>query len=834
MTSYLGDSAYRPILPHQHFGIKSHFDKHNNCCYEKTSSLQLSDSFVDPASGRPLLEKISRAVNVQKPGRVDLVLPKRQTSELTFNGYFKDITSTSVVVRKCNITFFLEDNTIRVYEPKTTNSGYIQGEFLKRSLVLNPVTMKPYTAEDFALGSSITICGRTIFIADADEITRRCQGIDGETTPIPKGRSNWPYQGKSPISVTYSASQVFSPNFGRSSTLSTPPAQHKINNFKRFLQYDGSVLRFFGIWRIDCNDRAMDRNVILYFHLSDNSVEIVHGESRDKILTSRILKRQQVVKEGRAYNCIEHTENLTNITALDFQCGKVVNVLGKRIYLTHADQFTIDWYSKNIPNINQVSAAKYQVPKACLTVPVQHFNGYGSCIDDETGLEDDLDATDDRVELRFRATLFHNRYSESDGDAASVDEDRNFIISFFPGDRSCMVIELPSSASVGGTYLQRGLYRYFESRNQIQVACHKKNSVYSSTNNLNSIAARRFRCSDFACGRVISFESEPISGSNSRCQTIPCGPRSARFVIKEADAFAVEYLRREAIRHKCRLQDTLDVLRSHFIVRSVTPCWVRNQMNFLKRPKLTKKEFRNVLNSIELQPSAFSNRHIDFLFEEYGEIDHVFGHSIFYDDLIDDLVRPQMEENNVATNLDSPVAVLAMIEKIPRLRTRLRQCDVDRKGCITAFDLQIILRQNGIIAPTNLLLICVAPHSIDRNSGGNCPQTFDYNTFCTECMRSAWALPLRQIASKQVQRVEANEQKQAKTDHAYRNAIAPPSSIAAIAGLGPNRTGFSSAPEYHFYRDLLQKTEDANTTAMRNRMLGSKGVSEALTMTKKK
>ena len=133
MTSYLGDSQYRPLTPNQRFDLPSHFDRHESQCYEKRAGQggqSRVGSGVDPATGRSGLDSTSHAFAAGKAQRVDLLLPVRQSSELAFRGYFVDEFHDPLqtrAVRQCNVTFFTADGSLSVYELRTRNSGYTQG-----------------------------------------------------------------------------------------------------------------------------------------------------------------------------------------------------------------------------------------------------------------------------------------------------------------------------------------------------------------------------------------------------------------------------------------------------------------------------------------------------------------------------------------------------------------------------------------------------------------------------------------------------------------------------------------------------------------------------------
>ena len=52
------------------------------------------------------------------------------------------------------VSYFMNDDTIAVFEPPVRNSGFIGGKFLERKLQLKPGTQEPYT---YKVRSSVVI-----------------------------------------------------------------------------------------------------------------------------------------------------------------------------------------------------------------------------------------------------------------------------------------------------------------------------------------------------------------------------------------------------------------------------------------------------------------------------------------------------------------------------------------------------------------------------------------------------------------------------------------------------------------------------------------------------
>ena len=825
MTSYLGDSEYRPTPQHANFALPSHFDMRESQCYEARPRGRNKgfSAAIHPATGRSMFETTSRAYDLAKAEREDILLPVRQTSELNFHGYFVDTCGLSHTIRRCNVTYFVEDGSLRVVEPKTQNSGFDQGEYLKRSFVQNPETNRAFRLEDFVIGKSVNICGTEIQITDADALTRQYVKL-GPAAPIPQSKNLWPYN--SPVSVVDGAGRGNHNTryHGRSAPISS--AMHGQNTPKRFLQFlthDRQVLRFYGVWHPDATDSRADRNVVVLFYLADGTLQIQEGESREEELTKRVLARQRVVKGGSRYNCINQPTDAQYFGPADFECGSDVVIFGKRVSLNATDQYTHSWYQQFHPHLRQVLPQAHNAPVSSRPAPAEHFNGYGPSIDESFSRTDDDDATDDAIVLKFHAKLYLPRHESRTAIGAATtlydmaDADRRFVISFYPNDSSCMVSELQNEVYPGGVFLKKARYRFHETGSSSNVA-------------------RRFRSTDFGQGAVVSFEFEPVSASMAPEKNIPAGPASAKFVLGSADEFTMTYLNKEAEMREHRVQTTLDRLRYHFSTEGMSPAWVRGQLRWLGRAQVTPKEMRRALDFFAVSIHNFSHAALDFIFAEFGKLDQTSGPMLVCDDLVDELVRRKTSQE-IQPTAANPEALLKALQGIRGLRAKFRSYDVEKSGLISVPDVHVVLRQAGVVAPTAAVVLAMQPFvPRGRETRPSTDLKVDYNSFCDACASSTWAPllpgnnPIATAAAPPaaIPQVSSSTAPGHNDFHGPNGELAPPQSIAAIAGMGryPHARD-QTPPEHHFYQDLSRRTEDPFTVSMRNRMLGSSGVSAA-------
>jgi hypothetical protein len=75
--------------------------------------------------------------------------------------------------RRFIVTYYLNNDTVSIFEKFERNSGFIGGKFLERARLKNPATQEYYTAQDFYVGAQVRINRYPFEIIDADEFTKR-------------------------------------------------------------------------------------------------------------------------------------------------------------------------------------------------------------------------------------------------------------------------------------------------------------------------------------------------------------------------------------------------------------------------------------------------------------------------------------------------------------------------------------------------------------------------------------------------------------------------------------------------------------------------------------
>jgi hypothetical protein len=304
-------------------------------------------------------------------------------------------------IRNVEIYFYLENDSVQIYEAVIPNSGLPQGTVLKRGVVMKPDNKQHLTIMDFNVGKDIEIYGRVYHILGCDLTTRELLKSFGfQSIPENKERPK-------DESIMEAARKK-----GRGIDHNKPPslAGNRVETkLKQFLENDKKVLKFYGVWDDSKSKYGSEHEMIIYYFLADDTIEVCKkcapGYSPSFTSTGHsggltiFLRRQKVPKIGFSSNSAE-TKNLSTNKNLefyrpkDFVIGSDIDIYGRKIKLTGCDE-TI---------------------------------------------------------LRFSAKLATDK---------KVDKDRDFVVSFFPVDGSFFIFEQhkQNSGIKEGKYLERGFIR---------------------------------------------------------------------------------------------------------------------------------------------------------------------------------------------------------------------------------------------------------------------------------------------------------------------------------------------------------------------------------------
>merc|ERR1719395_42151 len=286
-------------------------------------------------------------------------------------------------IRNVVITYFLEDGTMQITEPKVENSGiWPQGPFVKRHRIPNAAGGF-WGPQHIKLGTNITIYARTFRVIDADTFTKwfydQAQmdiGVE-EEAPLDNFLETQVWKKESLTKVIGYPADVME---GKEFNELNMGGGRKNKGLKQFLENDRKVLRFYAYWDDTTRYGARMYFTIHYF-LADNTVEINNNYMRNvgrwlcPVFMTRgplELNPSTVIAPGM----IKAPSPI--LMPKDIEIGKTIPVYGRDLFIYDADPSTYAFY-KGYMGIDmqkiEIPEPKYQ---HFMLLPPPHNGTYGS------------------------------------------------------------------------------------------------------------------------------------------------------------------------------------------------------------------------------------------------------------------------------------------------------------------------------------------------------------------------------------------------------------------------------------------------------------------------
>jgi hypothetical protein len=279
-----------PLLPGHRFNDpyqqKYHknqvFHLKSNTCVEKTNLTEEIDPYtisglsaLTSSVTSDRLRTRETTLNESYPR----ILPqwvKHDKKVLKFNCYFNEHINESAFenyrIRKCDIFYYLDDDTIHINELKVENSGIPQGYFVKRHKIeRNPSTQDYITWRDFNLKSEILIYGKRFRICSCDDFTRQFYAENGINLNAPEEIPQYPIDDKYQ-NVDLIANQKKIGDLKEYIEVKLGGG-HPNKILKQFLNNDRKVLNFDIVWYDEKYDKE-EKFYKLHYFLSNGNVSI--------------------------------------------------------------------------------------------------------------------------------------------------------------------------------------------------------------------------------------------------------------------------------------------------------------------------------------------------------------------------------------------------------------------------------------------------------------------------------------------------------------------------------------------------------------------------------
>ncbi|EEY69312.1 uncharacterized protein PITG_05535 [Phytophthora infestans T30-4] len=353
------------------------------------------------------------------------------------------------------VCFYLSDRSISISEPRVTNSGIPQGEFMRRTVVRksgNKSLTYPrenilddfYSPEDFRIGGELRLYGRTFHIVDCDAATRNFYAEAlGETLETPR---MYPDEESSKMSEVEELKNQLRE---RTKAIGASRAEA----MRKFHDLNQKVLRFYASWRDDHPLYPETRYFIVHYYLCDDTVEVIEDRDRNRERGrghfSVLLSRRRLARESGTGNQQQQDDDVATyfITDRDLRCESPDTPTKWQPFRAAQDPQPplassgrgTSGYAVNNNNSSMQGRLVAPIP-----------GGQNHSVVTPLCQYDDLDGK----QLRFRARF----QGLPRGD---MNAQREFVVTYFLEDETLAVFEprVRNSGVLGGRFLDRARFR---------------------------------------------------------------------------------------------------------------------------------------------------------------------------------------------------------------------------------------------------------------------------------------------------------------------------------------------------------------------------------------
>jgi len=423
---------------------------------------------------------------------------KHDKQVLRFNGYFQEMvverSDEQSRIRHVTLMYHMEDGTIRVSEPRVENSGIPQGSLLKRHRIPRPDGQGFLGPDDLRCGMNITLYGRTYHISSCDRFTRwfyEENGIDvgqDEAPPTDTWTKSYEFRKlaeKGGLPMTRALIEA------KSMAKYMAGGAPQNGKFAQFLLNDRKVLRFKAYWD-DTTLYGVRTYFVIHYYLCDNTCEINEAQCRNsgRDVYPMFMKRGPLYKKNET-NCVPAMlqPDVQPYMPEDMIVGQPIYVWNRKVILYDCDEFTQNFYMEFL-GIDQtqgrIDVSEKPVTHKKLAPPPHH--GVGSEEDSLISCQM-IQIKPPKVNLVKLMTLSGEvcRFEAKMTNGEPEDEQRRFVIAFYPAEDKIMVSELQqrNSGHMAGKFADKRKVK-------------------------NPETGRYFELTDFFVGKTVTIAAQPL------------------------------------------------------------------------------------------------------------------------------------------------------------------------------------------------------------------------------------------------------------------------------------------------------------------------------------
>ncbi len=378
---------------------------------------------------------------------------------LRFYGYFKQTVYESpdefYRVRPVTVFYYLEDDSMQIYEALVENSGIPQGKLIRRHRFPKNDQGETYSWKELNLGQNLSIYGHTFRLCDCDEFTSKWLESEGIIVNPSESIPTDPY-----IKHRVKAAE-----------LKSYKTKTDYDKLKQYVDMDRKVLRFYVTWDDRSQMYGELRPFIIQYYLVDDTMEVreVHKPNDGRDPFPILIKRQKIPKDrynvksnfSAIYLELSDNEVKQYYKPADFGMGKTVNIFSRNFTVYDMDNFTKAFYYQNFGDkeftpINDENVIGPQA-KPHNKMEIAPYNGYGSL---EDSLQNCLYLVPEPPKKDYIKLMENEhkvlRYEAVLNTTNNDDKGRKFIISYRLSDDTVGVYEPPmrNSGIIGGKFLE--------------------------------------------------------------------------------------------------------------------------------------------------------------------------------------------------------------------------------------------------------------------------------------------------------------------------------------------------------------------------------------------
>lgn len=446
-----------PYLPGHQFDFKKSYKQHErkSHIFDYSNEVPVVKTEVPGIGGQLLYGQSENKVHtsidvyrgVNKSGEIVPAWVAFDRKVLRFYGYFQEGVQErreeKYRIRRVNVYFYLEDDSVHVSEPKTQDSGIPQGTLIRRHRIQKPdaVNGQHFTVADFNVGTLVTFYSRTIKLVGCDQFTR--DFLERINIPVPANSQfpSDPYETQRKEMLSHmKATRPSLPNL----------------TLKQFLENDRRVLRFYCVWDDSTSVFGDLRHMVVHYYLSDDTIEIKESipPNSGRESNTLFLRRCRLPKRPRVNNLSTSESKVEYFTEADLMIGSVLHLYGRPFVICDCDEFTKNYYRENyeIENFDPVSIQEFQDDNDAVPffdVTAHYEEQSAPLIGNESQVKKDVrkQLAYDGITLRFLAKLNSTK---------QVDRDRKFVISYHLANDTISIFEprARNSGIIGGKFLE--------------------------------------------------------------------------------------------------------------------------------------------------------------------------------------------------------------------------------------------------------------------------------------------------------------------------------------------------------------------------------------------